>query len=576
MKYENIAFLMFLMFLSTETKAALSFLNSGIISNQNDKSEKYNIKKNNFLSKGEYNETELQTGRKNEHYEKILLKNIELIYFKENSVKIRKEKFTEIVAPYINTLVSFDEIKNLSQNLTATLKREGAMLVNVVVPPQDFYNGHVKFNVYQGRLDKIILDNNSRVQNNHIIKIAERYLKKGEVIKTKEFDRLAHILNELPGFEGNITLYPGEFQGTSSVYIKSADIINHGGYIQFDNYGNDAIGKERYHIGGYIYSPFKVGDKLTFNVAGSADKGELSNGAIQYTATPTSYGLQPWIKASRLDYKYFYMDSRFQGYANSIELGVTYPIYRSNHLYTDIISGIEYSEMVDNYSSFFSFAGKKGRKQYNDIYINLESNINFNSYGYTYFNLGATLGKMSYKDKASVFWNGSDIRETDKHKVILNYELAYNLPLVKDYLLSVRTSGLFANGNLDATQKLIVGGVNGVRGFSGDKHFLDTGNVISSELSRNFQNIGNGISANLNIFYDFATGNINRNNKIKSGNVIDVKNKQKLSSIGIGGSIYRDNTGTLSIQWAKPLTISNTQYESKLKNKFWISYTKNF
>ncbi|HGE5436148.1 TPA: hypothetical protein ACGF77_004603, partial [Escherichia coli] len=88
MKYENIAFLMFLMFLSTETKAALSFLNSGIISNQNDKSEKYNIKKNNFLSKGEYNETELQTGRKNEHYEKILLKNIELIYFKENSVKI--------------------------------------------------------------------------------------------------------------------------------------------------------------------------------------------------------------------------------------------------------------------------------------------------------------------------------------------------------------------------------------------------------------------------------------------------------------------------------------------------------
>ncbi|EEZ6646361.1 hypothetical protein DBT61_004376, partial [Escherichia coli] len=189
---------------------------------------------------------------------------------------------------------------------------------------------------------------------------------------------------------------------------------------------------------------------------------------------------------------------------------------------------------------------------------------------------GATLGKMSYKDKASVFWNGSDIRETDKHKVILNYELAYNLPLVKDYLLSVRTSGLFANGNLDATQKLIVGGVNGVRGFSGDKHFLDTGNVISSELSRNFQNIGNGISANLNIFYDFATGNINRNNKIKSGNVIDVKNKQKLSSIGIGGSIYRDNTGTLSIQWAKPLTISNTQYESKLKNKFWISYTKNF
>ncbi|WP_213058276.1 POTRA domain-containing protein, partial [Escherichia coli] len=131
-------------------------------------------KKNNFLSKGEYNEAELQTGHKNEHYEKILLKNIELIYFKENSVKIRKEKFTEIVAPYINTLVSFDEIKNLSQNLTAALKREGAMLVNVVVPPQDFYNGHVKFNVYQGRLDKIILDNNSRVQNNHIIKIAER------------------------------------------------------------------------------------------------------------------------------------------------------------------------------------------------------------------------------------------------------------------------------------------------------------------------------------------------------------------------------------------------------------------
>lgn len=576
MKYEKIAILTILMLLSPGTKATLSFLNSGIISNQNENFEKHNIKKKNFSSKKEYNEEEKSTNHKNEHNEKILLKNVELIYLKEDSIKISKESFTKIVTPYINTLVNFDDIKIISQHLTMALKREGAMLVNVVVPPQDFYNGNIKINIYQGRLDKIILDNKSHVKNEHVMKIVDRYLKHGEVIKTKHFDRLAHILNELPGFAGNITLYPGEFQGTSSIYIKATEKINYGGYIQFDNYGNDAIGKERYYIGGYINSPFRVGDKLTFNVAGSIDKGELSNGVVQYSTTPTSYGMQPRIKVSRLDYKYFYMDSKFQGYANSIELGVTYPVYRNNFLYTDIIGGIEYSEMIDNYSSFFSYAGKKGRKEYNDIYINLESNINFDSYGYSYFNLGATLGKMSYKDKASVFWNGSDVRETDKHKVILNYEFAYNLPLAYGHLLSIRTSGLLANGNLDSTQKLIVGGVNGVRGFSGDKHFLDTGNVISSELSRNFQNIGNEVSANLSIFYDYATGNINRNNKIKTGDVIDLKNKQKLSSIGIGGSIYKNNAGELSIQWAKPLTISNKQYESKLKNKLWVSYSKSF
>jgi len=564
------------MFLSLEAKATLPYLNSGIISNQNDNFEKYNIKKKVFLSKNEHDERENSVDHKNERDKKILLKEVELIYLKEDKIKISREILIEIVTPYINTLVSFDEIKNISQKLTLALRREGAMLVNVVIPPQDFYKGNIKFNIYQGRLDKIVLDNESHVRNKHVMRIVEHHLKYDEVIKTKDFDRLAHILNELPGFNGKITLYPGEIQGTSSVYIKAPEEVNYGGFFQFDNYGNDSIGKERFHIGGYVNSPFKVGDKLTLHVAGSIDKGELSNGVVQYSTTPTNYGMQPWIKASRLDYKYFYMNSRFQGYANSIELGGTYPVYRNSYLYTDIIAGIEYSEMVDNYSSIFSYAGKKGRKANNNIFINFDSNINFDVYGYSYFNLGATLGRTSYKDKASVFWNGSDVRETDKHKVILNYNFQHHFPLANDHLLSVKASGLFANGNLDATQKLIVGGVNGVRGFSGDKHFFDTGNIISGELSRSFPNIGDKISANLNVFYDFATGNINRNNKIKNGDKIDLQNKQKLSSIGISSSIYHNNSGVLSIQWAKPLTISNKQYEIKLKNKFWVSYTKYF
>lgn len=552
--------------------------NSGTLStlNENDKKkahQNYNNDLGEIINNSVYNQT-----KKNDYsnqLDTIILKSLNLDYYHQNDEKLNEKELGELLIPYIGKKITFNELSHISRQIEREIKKKGVLLVNVVIPPQNFSTGRIRVNVLQARFDSVVLQNKTSVSNSRLTEMINKYLIANEIIKSDNFERLAYLLNELSGVHATITLIPGSKAGTSSVFVdavKEKDLF----FIQSDNYGNDVIGKERLQVGGYFNSPLGIGDRFSLSINGTYNKGEISGEVIDYNFPVNNNGLRGWFNNSRLDYKYYFMDSRFQGYSNSFSYGIDFPATRNNKWQTDYSISAEHSKMVDNYNGIFSYAGKKGRKQKDTINGTFKGILNLEANGIIYFDFGTYLSRVVYKDKASEFWNGSDLRNTNEPRTTHIYDVQYNYPLPYAMSIKARANGLFSNGNLDSSQKLILGGPNGVRGFDGDKHLVDSGYIISTEFSKFYHENLFNTDIKLSIYHDYGWGYFNKNNTLTNGRRINDNNIQKLSSLGVGLSASANEIGVIDMQWAYPLSIYNKEQEHNPKSKIWISLSAFF
>ncbi|HBR1031147.1 TPA: ShlB/FhaC/HecB family hemolysin secretion/activation protein [Klebsiella quasipneumoniae subsp. similipneumoniae] len=575
MKRTGLYFGTIILMLPLDSSALLP--NSGTLSNLNENNKKQHIQhqKNNFdqiKSNDTYNQSKNDINLQNNT---ITLKNLSLDYFHSNDEKLNEKELRELLNPYIGKKITFNELSHISKLVEGEIKRKGILLVNAIIPPQNFSSGEIRLNVIQARFDSAVLQNTTSVSDSILTGIINNYLTHNEVIKSDKFERLAYLLNELSGIHATITLIPGSKAGTSSIFIdavKEKDLF----FIQSDNYGNDVIGKQRLQVGGYINSPSGIGDRLSLSIHGTYQKGEFTGEVIDYNFPINYSGARGWLKNSRIDYKYNFMNSLFQGYSNSFSYGVDVPFVRNNQWQTDYSISAEHSKMVDNYSGIFSYAGKKGRKQRDMINGTIKGNLNLDERGIFYFYLGSCLSRVTYKDKASEFWNGSDLRNTHEPKITHIYDIQYNYPLPNTMLIKARVNGLLTNGNLDSSQKLMLGGPNGVRGFDGDKHLVDYGYIVNTEISKVYHENIFESDIKATIFHDYGLGYINKNNILKGGQKINDNNIQKLSSLGFGLSFSATKIGVFDIQWAYPLSIYNKEQGYNPENKLWISFSSFF
>ena len=440
---------------------------------------------------------------------KVFIKTIEVV----GNSKVETSKLKELISSYENKELSFNDMNEVSTLITKKYREEGYFVARAYVPQQNIFSqeGVLKINVIEGNYGEFVLENNSLVKD-EIVQANLDAIKDKDIVSTNTLERAMLIINDTPGVVVNkAEVKPGKEVGTSDFIIGTEATKKYSGYILGDNYGSQYTGKHRIMAGGDINSPFNIGDKISLSALSSEDAG-LLNGRLAYEFPLHANGLRSEISFSKTQYELGSTYSKLDAIGNSesVSLRVDYPYIRSRLENLNVFVDFSYNKMNDEIQSTNiqtkkdSYVVKVGTDYTKDLIL-----LNKNSQ--TRANFSLTAGNLSFDDKSDKEFDESGAKTNGKFSKI-NIELGQDFEL-NDKLRwenSLQMQYALGNKNLDGSQDLSIGGINGVKFYPDGEASAENGYILSTELMYSLPNYKN-LNSTISVFYDVGRTFMSRN-----------------------------------------------------------------
>ncbi|WP_333997914.1 POTRA domain-containing protein [Burkholderia cepacia] len=184
------------------------------------------------------------------------------------------DKLLPLVADLAGGTLRFAELQRAAGRITAYYRRHGYVLARAYLPRQDIDDGVVRIEIAEGRYGAVTIQNHSRVFD-----VAVRQplsaLRPGDVVRGPDLERRLLLLDDLAGVSARGTLRPGEMPGTTDLVVDADKGPLASGSLEFDNFGDVALGRYRLGASVDVNSPLRLGDRLSV-------RGLLSNRLQRY------------------------------------------------------------------------------------------------------------------------------------------------------------------------------------------------------------------------------------------------------------------------------------------------------
>lgn len=395
--------------------------------------------------------------------------------FKISGQDIYGEDFLQaMVAEYQGKLVTFKDLQNGADRITAHFRKHGYLMARCYIPAQKISGGIVEYVVMVGRLDKVELDNKTKIHQT-ALENQIRFLKPGDYLTRQKLERAVWLLSDLAGAEAKATLAPGKKTGTVLVKIEMAGHQGKRGLLTGDNYGNRYTGYNSYGLSYDILNPAHEGDQLALAASTTGDK--LYNCGVNYVLPLGVDGLRMTMGYNMLGYELgdIYKIADACGTSRLASAGLEYAIKRSqmHNLYAGL--RFEHSTLIDEVRQ----VGYNARKHSNGAVLSF--------YGDDMRGLGAFSWRVDYKWGVMGFDNADAIAQGQRsqtmgnfHKLHFNFLQQQRLNHRLSLLLSAK--GQIASSNLDSSEHFSLGGAGGVRAYPASEASGDMGYLLRAEL----------------------------------------------------------------------------------------------
>ena len=389
------------------------------------------------------------------------------IIVKSDDIKLKD--YSEILKEYENRQVSFEELNNLSKMLTQDLRSSGYPAATIYIPLQNITKGgDLSLAVDPGRYGEISINNQSNLDK----EIAEGYLaglKKGNIIKATELETAMHKLTTVGGIQVAGVLSAGKEVGTTDLTVniekgKAATEI-----LYAENYGTISAGRYRYGLQGDAQFPEIAG---TLNYALVISNGGQHNYNLGYSQNVGHSATKLGLAISRGDYELggIYRALGAKGNAFTVNLSATTPLF---HTWRDSINfsyGYNYRDLKDEQSNFGLDMKKHSHSAYFGVNGIVRRSKALLAYGVT-----DTLGTLGFDNEDARFIYGMANTEGTYNKISFNAN--YLQTFDKHFDMLAKFTGQMANKNLDSSEDIVLGGINGVRAYptsfgSGDEGYV--------------------------------------------------------------------------------------------------------
>jgi hemolysin activation/secretion protein len=450
-----------------------------------------------------------------------------------NGVKaLTNEELQGITAPYIGRNVTLGDLEGLAQAITARYKERGYFLAQAVVPVQTVRDGIVEISVIEGRLGKVDVNvapdaplSEARVRG------FLAPLQPGEAVNAQAYERSMLLLSDQPGVKVSSGLQEGTQPGTTDLSVEVAAAPRWAFTAEADNHGTKESG--RFRVGGTArwLSPFGIGDNLDMRLMVSNNNG-LQFGRVAYEAPIGTSGLRAGVGLARVNYELGgeFAELGAQGKADVLDFSLNYPLIRQRQQNLFLRLGADVKNLTDEMNAVDLTA----KKRVHGFGLGWAWERRDEVFGGGYWASSGTLyrGDLSIRDEQSRAFDQSIAgHHTEGGYTKLTFQLSRLQAIVPNHSLYVAIGGQRASKNLDASEKLSLGGARAVRAYPSGELLVDEGAIGTVEWRWS-------VNSELTpfVFYDAARGKI-----VRDPSPFDTgPNRHSLRGFGIG------------ISWSRP------------------------
>ncbi len=478
------------------------------------------------------------------------------------------ETLHALVAEYEGGTYTLADLDKAAARITAYYRERGYMVARAYVPAQRVENGIIDISVLEGHVDTVTLKNNSRLDDARVARYVEAQIGTGSILRSLPVDRSLLLLADTPGVGGaQATLRPGATVGTSELIVNLDPAKSYSGYIAADNHGNRYTGEYRLDGSIALNSPLGIGDQFTVRALFSDE--DLAYGRVSYSL-PVGYdGLRVGAAYASSWYglgeEFSALDAK--GRAEIISLYGTYPILRTltGTVFTSLT--LEDKRLKDRTGAPYSASDR-------DVQL---ATLGFsgNHYdrllggGITSFDLSLAGGRLGMDANSRAI--DDTTARADGNFARVSYGINRLQYLTPSNNLYAAFSGQQASKNLNSSEKMSLGGANGVRAYPQGEGDGDEGWVGTIEMRHSFPDSQFVSGVQGAIFYDIGSVKINHTDYNAD------KNSRTISGAGLGlnaalpGDVHLGATVAWRISGGDPKSDSDDRVP-----RVWFQLSKKF
>ncbi|TAN48234.1 MAG: ShlB/FhaC/HecB family hemolysin secretion/activation protein [Methylococcaceae bacterium] len=373
--------------------------------------------------------------------------------------------------------ITLPQLGELAARITHYYHSQGYPLARAFIPAQTIQSGVVRIEVMEAHYGKITLDNRSQVDEG-LLQATLAPLQAEPAIGQTELDRTLLLISDIPGVIANTTLQQGAKPGTSDLLVNATAASAITGNLTVDDYGNRYTGRPR--AGGTVnwINPLHHGDVLSFNAL-SAGSG-MNYGQLSY---------ESWVngRGTRLGGSYSILSYELSGSKPISALNANgtaqvgsfwgkHPLLRSRDV--NLYGQVEYerTQLHDRIDA----GGLKTYRHLDSGTASLSGDARdvLLSGGVNTWNLSWTGGHVEFNDAEARLADAAT-KKSQGWFSKWNANLARLQSLTQKDGLYLAFAAQWAQGNLDSSKKMTIGGPYTVRGYdmgavSGDSGYIGT------------------------------------------------------------------------------------------------------
>ena len=393
----------------------------------------------------------------------------------EGNTQFSDEQLAAVVDPFIGKPVDLAGLQNIARLVSERYRAAGYPFARAYLPRQDISGGVVVMAVVEGRFGDVA----ATVESDGVQRpdaAAQKYLKplkSGEVISAAEIERIALIMNDLPGYTAVPIVRPGAEVGTGDLELRMVEGQQTRGSIGLDNHGSRFTGRNRARVDVARSRNFVFGDEL--RVTGLLTNGDTGLAALGYSVPVAPNGLRLDLSAIHSRYELsgdWMTGAGFKGKADIMGAALSYPIIRSQRRNLSISGGFQHKKYVNEIGT---------RERYNvnavPVTLNFDARDGFNGGAITFGALTYLNGRVSNDNTPTAS------RDRDFSKI--NLDVARIQRVTQNLQATVRLSGQHTDDDIDATEFLSISGPNAVRAFPVGEFSGHRGWAAQTELAYN-------------------------------------------------------------------------------------------
>jgi hemolysin activation/secretion protein len=403
-----------------------------------------------------------------------------------------------VVQDLVGREVDFFELRRAADRIAQHYQKDG-WFARAYLPEQSLSSGAVTIAVLEAHIGEVRIENSDqafRVREQIIREMLMSRQLEPDALAMAALERAALLVDDLPGINAAVVLAPGSSAGATDIVARVENTSLVQSALVMDNRGLPSTGRERLTGHLALQSPLRLGDEL--HALANISEGNRF-GRLGYELPVGSDGWRVGANVSALDYELGDEFRALDAHGEAVTFGFSadYPLIRSNRFDLRFTSAIE-QRRYENRALQIETSDSRVRAANAGLLGNRLDG--FGGGGMWMFSAQVTAGNVDLSDNELDQLLDAATARTDGDYTKYSWSVGRLQRLGDRDRLSVNLTGQFASDNLDSSEKLNLGGANGVRAYPELEGSGDAGWIANVEWLHTL-----AASWQFSVFYDLGS-----------------------------------------------------------------------